>query len=246
MKELDEYENQIILGDCLPFLKLLPDKCIDLLLTDPPYGGGANRKSTDTFGVRGRFGGLFDRFRTTGGGQTISLSRTGGTWAAKYTRSGEGDSDISNWDVAPSDEVFAEMFRVSKNQLIWGGNYFALPPTRCFNVWKKLTISEKFSMAMAEYCWASFNANAKVWEFAPQDPSRFHPTQKPVALFCRQLEEYTKPGDLVLDCFSGSGTTAIACHRTGRRFICIERDKVYWQKSCERLELERRQMTFGI
>ena len=68
MKELDEYENQIILGDCLPFLKLLPDKCIDLLLTDPPYGGGANRKSTDTFGVRGRFGGLFDRFRTTGGG----------------------------------------------------------------------------------------------------------------------------------------------------------------------------------
>ena len=179
-------------------------------------------------------------------GQTISLSRTGGTWAAKYTRSGEGDTDISYWDVAPSAEVFSEMFRVSKNQLIWGGNYFALPPTRCFNVWKKLTISEKFTMAMAEYCWASFNANAKIWEFAPQDPARFHPTQKPVALFCRQLEEYTKPGDLVLDCFSGSGTTAIACHRTGRRFICIERDKVYWRKSCERLENERKQMTFNL
>lgn len=181
-----------------------------------------------------------------GGGQTISLSRTGGTWAAKYTRSGEGDTDISYWDVAPSTEVFAEMFRVSKNQLIWGGNYFNLPPTRCFNVWKKLTISENFTMAMAEYCWASFNSNAKIWEYAPQDPARFHPTQKPVALFCRQLEEYTKPGDLVLDCFSGSGTTAIACHKTQRRFICIERDKVYWRKSCERLENERRQMTFGF
>ena len=142
--------------------------------------------------------------------------------------------------------LFDEMFRVSKNQLIWGGNYFALPPTRCFNVWKKLTISEKFTMAMAEYCWASFNANAKIWEFAPQDPSRFHPTQKPVALFCRQLEEYTKPGDLILDCFSGSGTTAIACHRMGRRFICIERDAVYWRKSCERLENERKQMTFDF
>ena len=244
----EEIENQIILGDCLPILKSLPDKCIDLLLTDPPYGGGAKSKAADSFAATagGAEEGLVDASTATARRQTISLSRTGGTWAAKYTRSGEGDTDISYWDVAPSAEVFAEMFRVSKNQLIWGGNYFTLPPTRCFNVWKKLTISEKFSMAMAEYCWASFNANAKVWEFAPQDPERFHPTQKPVALFCRQLEEYTKPGDLVLDCFSGSGTTAIACHRTGRRFVCIERDKVYWQKSCERLELERRQMTFGI
>ena len=90
---------------------------------------------------------------------------------------------IIGWDVAPGEEYFKELFRVSKNQIIWGGNYFSLPPTRCFLVWRKLTISESFTMAMAEYAWTSFNGNAKVFECAPQGASkdpRFHPTQKPV------------------------------------------------------------------
>ena len=98
-------------------------------------------------------------------------------------------------------------------------------------------------MAMAEYAWVSFNKNAKLWEFAPQDSNRFHPTQKPVMLIEKQLLEYSKEGDLILDPFSGSGTTAIACHNLKRRFICIEKDKEYWQKSCERLEREQRQLT---
>ncbi len=111
----------------------------------------------------------------------ISVERTGGkTWAEKYGQ------NISHWDVAPPKKYFEELARVSKNQIIWGGNYFDLPPTRCFLVWKKTTISENFSMAMAEYAWTSFNENAKVFEHAPQgtatDP-RFHPTQKPVALY---------------------------------------------------------------
>ena len=140
--------------------------------------------------------------------------------------------------------MFDEIFRVSKNQIIWGGNYFNLPPTRCFNVWKKLTISEKFSMAMAEYAWTSFNDNAKLWEFAPQDHNRFHPTQKPVGLIMKQVALYSKPNDLILDCFSGSGTTAIACHRLKRRFICIERDKDYWEASCKRLDEQRQGTLF--
>lgn len=90
------------------------------------------------------------------------------------------------------------------------------------------------------------NPKRKETRNAADDEDRDDRDGGAVALFCRQLEEYSKPGDLVLDCFSGGGTTAIACHRTGRRFICIERDKVYWRKSCERLELERRQMTLGI
>lgn len=94
---------------------------------------------------------------------------------------------------------------------------------------------------MAEYAWTSFNDNAKVWEFAPQDPQRFHPTQKPVALIAKQIELYSKEGDLILDCFSGSGTTAIACHRLRRRFICIEKDKIYYEGSVKRLEEEQRQ-----
>lgn len=96
-------------------------------------------------------------------------------------------------------------------------------------------------MAMAEYAWTSFNDNAKVWEFAPQDPQRFHPTQKPVGLIAKQIELYSKEGDLILDCFSGSGTTAIACHRLGRRFICIEKDKIYYEGSIKRLEEEQKQ-----
>lgn len=172
---------------------------------------------------------------------TISMSRTGGTWNKKYQQGGIFDNDIRHWDIAPKKEVFDEMFRVSSNQIIWGGNYFNLPPTRCFNVWKKLTISEKFSMAMAEYAWTSFNDNAKVWEYPPQDSARFHPTQKPVKLIAKQIETYSKEGDLILDCFSGSGTTAIACHRLKRRFICIEKDKEYYEASVKRLEDEQKQ-----
>jgi site-specific DNA-methyltransferase (adenine-specific) len=90
-------------------------------------------------------------------------------------------------------------------------------------------------MAMCEYAWTSFKTNAKWWEFAPQDAERFHPTQKPLGLICRQLEEYTKPGDLVLDAYSGSGTVAVACQLLGRRFIAVEKNAMYWRMSVERL-----------
>lgn len=96
---------------------------------------------------------------------------------------------------------------------------------------------------MAEYAWCSFNSNAKVWEYAPQDSKRFHPTQKPVALIAKQIEEYSKEGDLILDCFSGSGTTAVACHNLKRRFICIEKDKEYYEASVKRLEQVQQQLS---
>ena len=91
---------------------------------------------------------------------------------------GRKPKKIIAWDVAPGKEYFEELFRVSKHQIIWGGNYFELPPTRCFLIWKKLTITDKFSMAMCEYAWTSFNSNAKLFEFAPQGKAsdqRFHP-----------------------------------------------------------------------
>ena len=169
---------------------------------------------------------------------TISATRTGGSWFKKYHKTGgmPDEANIDHWDYAPSQEVFDEIFRVSKNQIIWGGNYFNLPATRCFNVWRKLSISENFSMAMAEYCWLSFDDNAKVFDYAPQDKSRFHPTQKPLKLIEKQLSLYSNEGDLILDCFSGSGTTAVACHNLNRNFICIEKDYTYYTKSVERLE----------
>lgn len=214
--------NKIHLADCMDILRSLPDKCIDLVLTDPPYGGSVCRT-----------GGRTLRYES---GERLRCVRTGGTWAEKYKKK------ISDWDVAPSDEVFAEIFRVSKHQIIWGGNYFNLPPTRCFNVWRKLTIGEQFTMAMCEYAWCSFNSNAKFFEFAPQDPTRFHPTQKPVALIARQIEEYTEPGALILDPFSGSGTTAVACHNLSRRFICIEKEPAYHAASVARLKEHQKQL----
>lgn len=225
--------NRIINDDCLNVMKQIPDKYFDLCLTDPPYGGGAEEAWKGK--GRSRFGGRFDKYHI----EEIKCERTGGAWAKKYQ---EGKQNIKHWDFAPTQEYFDEMFRVSKGLVIWGGNYFSLPPTRCFLVWDKLTISESFSMAMCEYAWTSFNGNAKRYECAPQDTKRFHPTQKPEALISWVLKLFSKEGDKIFDPFSGSGTTAIACHRGKRQFLCVEKDEVYFKKSVERLEEERKQM----
>lgn len=214
--DIKEFEDGTFYNaDCMDVLKDMQEKQFDLCLTDPPYGGGCNA---------GGNGGVFSKY------ENIETERTG-----------KIQKNIKNWDFAPTKEYFDEMFRVSKGLVIWGGNYFSLPPTRCFLVWDKLTISESFSMAMCEYAWTSFNGNAKRYECAPQDSKRFHPTQKPVALFGWCLKLFTKEGESVIDCFSGSGTTAIACHRGKRRFVCIEKDKEYFEMSVKRYEDEIRQ-----
>ena len=152
---------------------------------------------------------------------------------------------IISWDTAPEREYFEQLFRVSRNQIIWGGNYFELPPTRCFIIWKKLTISENFSMAMAEYAWTSFNENAKIFECAPQgkasDP-RFHPTQKPVELYEWVLSRYAKEGDTILDTHCGSASSLIACRRTNHKYIGFEIDGDYYQKASDRLANETAQV----
>jgi site-specific DNA-methyltransferase (adenine-specific) len=179
---------------------------------------------------------------------TISAKRTGGTWNTKYQMKENipNTTDITHWDIAPPQEYFDELFRVSKNQIIWGGNYFSLPPTRCFLVWRKLSISEDFSMAMCEYAWTSFNDNAKLYECVPQgnaNNKRFHPTQKPVELYEWILNRYAKEGDIILDTHVGSASSLIACHRTHHKFVGFELDEYYYQKSKERLENEMAQMT---
>lgn len=190
-------------GDCMDYMRSLPDNAFDLAVVDPPYSkAGGN------------------------------VGRTGGTWAAKYGTS------IRNWDIAPSDEYFKELFRVSRNQIIWGGNYFNLPPTRCFLIWRKLSISEDFTMAMAEYAWTSFDGNAKVFDCAPQgkknDP-RIHPCQKPIALYKWILERYAKQGDRILDTHLGSGSSAIAAQLLGFDFVGIEIDDAYYNAAVNRI-----------
>jgi site-specific DNA-methyltransferase (adenine-specific) len=229
--------NNLYNMDCMEAMKDIPDKYFELAIVDPPYGGGQTQESAEDLKdtkknnwesqKRSRFGGIFDKYH-------ISATRTGGMW-------GNG-KDIEHWDVAPPDEYFEELFRVSRNQIIWGGNYFDLPPTRCFLIWRKLTISENFSMAMAEYAWTSLNANAKVFEYAPQDKNRFHPTQKPKALYKWILEHYAEKGDKILDTHAGSCSLAIACYEMGHDWLAFELDEDYYQLAQERIKRETAQV----
>lgn len=156
---------------------------------------------------------------------------------------GKKENRIS-WDIAPSEDYFKELFRVSRNQIIWGANYFKMPPTRCFVVWRKLTISEGFSMAMAEYAWTSFKENAKVYECMPQGSTkerRFHPTQKPVSLYAWLLNNYAKDGDKILDTHFGSCSIGVACHNLGFNLTACEINETYFRKAVERLKQHVRQ-----
>jgi len=139
------------------------------------------------------------------------------------------------WDCVPSAEYFAELMRVSKNQIIWGGNYFDLPPTRCFIVWDKC-ISDDFTLAMAELAWTSFDKLAKIFKYSVPKNGKIHPTQKPVVLYKWLLDKYAKEGDKVLDTHLGSGSVAIACHDYGFELTACELDKEYYDKAIERIK----------
>lgn len=190
-----------------------PDGFFDLAVVDPPYGAGRGTETSDG----SRFGGRFDRYK--------QVARTGGTWAGKFGKK------IVSWDNAPGEDYFKELFRVSKNQIIWGGNYFGLPPNRCFLIWRKTNISESFSMAMAEYAWCSFPGNAKVFEMSSVGiPGGFHPTQKPEALYRWVYKLYTKPGFKILDTHLGSGSSRRAAYDFGLDFVGCEINEDYFTK----------------
>jgi len=224
--------------DCMDALKEYPDGYFDLAIVDPPYGdGNAGGGITDLLLAVGLADISSAKAKKTE--NVPDVERRGGTWATKYGRK------IIGWDTAPGEDYFRELFRVSKNQIIWGGNYFTLPPTRCFLIWRKLSITENFSMAMCEYAWTSFNDNAKLFECTPQGTAsekRFHPTQKPVKLYSWILSRYAKEGDRILDTHVGSASSLVACHRAGLEYTGFEIDPEYYRSACERLEAEKNQV----
>ncbi len=154
---------------------------------------------------------------------------------------------IKDWDIIPDKEYFDELFRISKNQIIWGGNYFLsfLFNTKCFIIWDKMT--GKNSYADAEIAWTSFNSPIKIYKKlwlganAKNETKRIHPTEKPVALYRWLLQNYAKPGDKIIDTHSGSGSLACACHLEKFDFLAIEKDEDYYKASVERLEILRSQ-----
>jgi len=140
-----------------------------------------------------------------------------------------------DWDKVPPMEYWKELMRVSENQIVWGGNYFPLPPSRCFIVWDK-QISEDFTLAMAELAWTSFDKLAKIVRLPTPKNGKIHPTQKPVKLYKWLLHNYTSEGDLILDTHLGSGSIAIACHQMKRKLIGYEIDAEYYEKACKRFK----------
>ena len=141
------------------------------------------------------------------------------------------------WDnETPSKQYFDELIRVSKNQIIWGGNYFfnELGNTKTFLIWDK-KIAEGMSFAMCELAWTSFKNGAKIFKETANQVNRIHPTQKPETLYRWILDRYAKQGDKILDTHLGSGSIAIACHDYGFDLTACELDKEYYDKAMERI-----------
>jgi site-specific DNA-methyltransferase (adenine-specific) len=146
-------------------------------------------------------------------------------------------ADIAKrWDVAPSKEYFDELRRVSENQIIWGGNYFDLPPCRCFVCWDKMQPWPNFSQA--EFAWTSFNKPAKVFRHTSRIKGKWHPTGKPVELYAFLLRTFAKEGDRILDTHMGSQSSRIAAYKLGFDYVGCEIDKEYFDEGCEEFRKE--------
>lgn len=223
----EDFVNKIIQGDCLEVMKQMPDKCVDLLIADPPYGinvGRPIKREREKVQV--------------GGAKPFGKGRNTRSIAPKSYR-GFDDSRI------PSKEVFDEMFRISKNQVIFGANYFTeyLKNSSCWFVWDKDNGESYF--ADCELAWTSFDTAVRKfkwkWNGMLQErmgeakEERYHPTQKPIPLLAWILRNYSKETDIILDPFLGSGTTGIAASMLNRKFIGIEISPDYCKIAEERI-----------
>jgi site-specific DNA-methyltransferase (adenine-specific) len=160
------------------------------------------------------------------------------------SRNDTGKHTAKPWDkTAPPPKYFDELRRVSLSQIIWGGNYFPLPPSRCWLLWDKMYPNSDF--AAAEMAWTSFDRVVKKFEMSRKAASLaggIHPTQKPVALYNWLLANYAKPGQRILDTHLGSGSIAIACHYFGAHLTATEIDPDYYAAAVERIQRETRQL----
>lgn len=151
--------------------------------------------------------------------------------------------DKKKWDnEIPQKQYFDQLFRVSKNQIIWGGNYFGLPASQGFLIWDKKQPHD-FSLAMCEMAWMSFQKPAKMWRLSiHKEQNKIHPTQKPVELYEWILMHYAKEGDRILDTHLGSGSIAIACHNLGFDLVGCELDTDYFNAAQKRLKRHQSQL----
>lgn len=213
--------------DCMDAMREMPDKFFDLAVVDPPYGITVDLQSL------GKGTGLAPQANTQA---RITKSRMHGGGKLKDRAINKYDS---SWDSSPPpQEYFQQLFRVSRNQVIWGGNYFNLPPTRGILCWDKEQTFLNFSQW--EMAWTSFDFPAKLFRFSnrgflcPEKEEKIHPTQKPIALYSWIYSFCAKPGDKILDTHLGSGSSRIAAHDAGLDFVGYEIDENYFEKQEQR------------
>ena len=145
------------------------------------------------------------------------------------------NKDNKKWDTSiPTKDYFDELIRVSKNQIIWGGNYFPLPQSKYFAIWDKGETMYGRDFAECEYAWVS-KGGTRIFKKSPNQPERIHPTQKPIALYKWLLDKYAKQWDKILDTHLGSGSIALACYDYGFDLTACELDKEYFDKAMERI-----------
>jgi site-specific DNA-methyltransferase (adenine-specific) len=206
----------------MELMREMPDKHFDLAIVDPPYGIGMDGDHMEEYN-----------------------KKSCEAWKGRKPKG----YDRKEWDGGrPDSDYFAELLRVSKNQVVWGGNYFSdfLDPTGGWVVWDKQVVMPTFSDG--ELAWNSATNSVKfvrlLWAGYRkcEETSRIHPTQKPVKLYNWLLENYAKPGQRILDTHMGSGSIAIACHYFGAHLTATEIDEDYFKAACERIERETRQM----
>lgn len=152
----------------------------------------------------------------------LDINSSGTHFKSKY--------EVKEWDKnTPSNEYFSELVRISKYQIVWGGNYFLdrLGNCKCYIIWDK-KIAAGMSFAMCEMAWTSFKTGAKIYKSTANQNNRIHPTQKPVKLYKWLLKNYAKPNDKIIDTHSGSGSLRIACHDLGFDLDSCEIDKDYF------------------
>jgi DNA modification methylase len=200
-------------GDCLQIMKSIPDKSIDLVLTDPPYGIGMDNQKI----------------------------RTKPNRPNTHGRGGELQYSEANWDKIPIDKIFFdEIFRVSKNQIIWGANYYCsyIPNGFGWLYWDKQMGENNFSSG--EFAFQSYFTKSSAFSFPSMrvKGTRSHPTQKPIELmrWCIQQAKYWDIPLTILDPFMGSGTTGVACKELGRNFIGIEISPEYFEIAKRRID----------
>ena len=161
----------------------------------------------------------------------VSMGRRKGDKKSNYHKFAGGDLEI------PTKNYFKQLERISKNRIIWGGNYMTdyLHPSPCWLLWDK-GFSEDVTFAQFEMAWTSFKSSCKKYDKHPNQLNRIHPTQKPVALYKWILDKYAKEGDKILDTHLGSGSIAIACHDYKFSLTACELDKEYYDKAIQRIK----------